>query len=273
MSTNTTHKQQHHMEASDHSEPNFKAFSKILNFMRELKEAFGTEFPQVVKYYSLCKKTGLDKHNLLNKHIKIFGNYCVDNSEAIHTSDLSLLNHDDIAFNDKIGFNLKQIVLKADADSAKVIVKHLQIILCLIHPDDKLKTSLTLAKKEQDEKDDTGAALNQIFPNLGGKEGDLFSGLLNKLRTRYDGKDMNNLNLGEIMSDLTNGGVLQEITDSVQNGLASGDLNLNSLMSGAMGIFDQMKGDQSNPQIAGMLGMLKPMMEQMSMANMDHTAN
>ena len=78
------------MSSSD--EPNLKAFVKILNFMKELANAFGTEFPQVAKYYALCKKTTMDNTTAINKQNGIFSAYCESNKDAIKNANASALS-------------------------------------------------------------------------------------------------------------------------------------------------------------------------------------
>lgn len=227
---------------SSATEPNFKAFSKITVFMRELKEAFGTEFPELAKYYQLCKRTGLDNHALIERQIGLFGKYCKANSEAIQTGQLDALNGDNIEFNDKIKFNLKAIVEKADETSRKVILKYLQLILCLIYPDDKLKNQLVAQAQEE----------KKVSP-----EEDMFASILSKVEDRY--KDKPPTDLGSTIADMQSSGFMQDLAASVTQGLDSGELDLTNLMRGAFGMFNKIKAEANDPQISGMLGMVESM--------------
>ena len=151
------------------SDPNFKAFAKILCFLKELRECFGAEFPSVVKYYSLCKKTNISNTAAIQKHVQIVGDFCLSNAAAIKSGAVDTLTPELIFFNDKINFSLLDIVAKAaDPSIKKAIANHLKLILCLIHPDEELKNSLVAI---------TAAAST--------KEEDLFANILGKMENKY----------------------------------------------------------------------------------------
>lgn len=225
------------------SEPNFKAFSKIVVFMRELKEAFGADFPEVVKYYKLCKGTSLDKHDLIHRQIQIFGEYCLANREAIQQGSLEQLNTEPIKFNDKIFFNLKDISGKADTASKAVILKYLQIILCLIHPDDGLKQQL-IQQAQEERKSSSNTKEEDIFATIFSKVGDRF-------------KDAQPTDLGSTIANLQTSGFMEEITQTISQGFENGELDPRNLMRTAFGLFSKIKDEATDPQMSGMISMVE----------------
>ena len=241
-------------------EPNFKAFSKILCFIKELKECFGDKFPSVAKYYTLCKKTNISNHAAIYKHVNIFGDYCSRNIEAIKGEQLeSLISDDIISYNEKINFDLKEIMLRAaDKTTQGVIFKHLKIILHLIYPDKELKNALAVHATP------TSSSSSSIIgvPVVGEtKEEALFSSLMSKMENKYGNSEIGNVN--DALADLKNNGFMEEITSSVSKGLDNGELDINNLIKGAFGMFNKIKAESNDPQIAGMMSMVESMLGQL----------
>ena len=236
-------------------EPNFKAFSKILCFVKELKECFGDKFPPVVKYYALCKKTSISNHAAIHKQVNIFGDYCFRNIEAIKGEHLeSLITDDLISYNEKINFDLKQIMLRvADKTTQGVIFKHLKVILYLIHPDKDLKTALTPL---------VATVAPSSFLSIDGenisKEEALLSNLMAKMENKYANSELSNVN--DALSDMKSSGIMEEITNTVGKGLDMGEIDINNLIKGAFGMFNKIKAQSDDPQVSGMISMVESML-------------
>jgi hypothetical protein len=230
------------------SDPNFKAFAKILCFMKELRECFGVEFPSVVKYYSLCKKTNISNVEAIHRHVQIVGDFCLLNAAAIKSGEVNTLTPDLIYFNDKINFSLLEVVNKTtDQNIKQAIANHLKLILCLIHPDEELKNALVAAS--------TSASTTT-------KEEDLFANLLGKMENKY-GNNKEVGNVSDALSDMQSSGFMQDITKTVTSGLESGELDVNNLVKGAFGMFNKIKAESNDPQIAGMMSMVESMLGQL----------
>jgi hypothetical protein len=230
-------------------EPNFKAFDKISKFVKSLKETFGAECHDVVKYSALCKKTNFDNHEAIHKHVRIFEQFCAANEDAIKAGDMSKLNTDSFIFSEKIGFNLKQLVLKNDVNANKAIAKHLQVITYAIHPSEELKTSLKTALTSQ--------------ASSSSKEENFFDSLMNKTMNKFSSSELAPNNLNQAMSSMQSNGFIQEITQDLEQGVASGDLDINKLLQGAMGMLHKVESEAGDdPQIAGMMSMVKGLLGQ-----------
>jgi hypothetical protein len=227
------------------TEPNFKAFSKILAFMNQLKDCFGNEFPEIVKYYSLVKKTGIDRTELICKHVDLFAGFCDQNKDAIKTGNMKNLSGDPIIFNDKIKFCLKSVVAKANTLECETIAKHLQLISCLIHTDEEMKTALMAATPA------TPAAGSGLT-----KEEAFFESLIGNLEQKYEGQDVNNV--GQVISDLKGNGFLDQMSAKLE----SGDLDPQNVLKGAQKMFDKIKGQTTDPALMGMMNMVQSLMNQ-----------
>ncbi len=223
------------------TEPNFKAFGKILAFMNALNDAFSTDFPEVKKYYSLVKCTKLDNNSVINKQNKIFEDYCMKNFDAIKSNNLENLVSDDIVYNDKIKFNLKSIVAGADKNSQDVICKHLQVILCLFHPDEDIKSSLAAAKSES-------------------KEDDIFNSIIASVEQQYSNTS-DILSFDQALSDVKSNGLYDNALNKISQGVATGELDMEKLMNSAFGMISKIKEEANDPQINGIVNMVEMMMK------------
>ena len=228
------------------SDVNLKTWSKIVAFVRALKESFDNISPDLTKYFKLCKSTSIDRTSIIKKHIDIFAAYCLANKDAIKSGKIDDINGDDIAFNDKIKFNLKMIVSKADNASKQVILKHLQVIQCLIYPDDELKLSLTTSSNNSSSKS---------------KEAALFDSLIDSMTAKYENQEFSNP--GEALQQIQSSGVIQDITTKVEQGIMNGDLDGESLIKECKRMFDAVKGEANDPQLAGALSMVESLLGQM----------
>ena len=247
-------------------EPNFKAFSKILCFIKELKECFGDKFPSVAKYYTLCKKTNISNHAAIYKHVNIFEDYCSRNIEAIKGEQLeSLISDDIITYNEKINFDLKEIMLRAaDKNTQGVIFKHLKIILHLIHPDQELKNALAVHATPTSSSSSFSSSIIGV-PVVGEtKEEALFSSLMSKMENKYGNSELGNVN--DALADLKSNGFMEEITSSVSKGLDNGELDINNLIKGAFGMFNKIKSQSDDPQVSGMISMVESMLGNLNLS-------
>lgn len=233
---------------SSESEPNFKAFSKILSFMNALNECFCNDFPEVTKYYSLCKKTTLDNHKAIHKQNQIFSEYLLLNKDCIKSGELGKLSDAYIAYNPKIFFSLKQVISKADKQTIGVITKHLQVILVCLHPDQELKTSLVSSNSNSSSSSTSNS-----------KEEDMLMNIIDKFGDKYSGANFTNV--GDAMNEMKTSGVMEELATSVSTKLATGDLDPRQLIQTAGKLFSKVKDQTTDdPQFGGMINMVESLL-------------
>ena len=252
----------------DEEEPNFKAFDKIQKFLRAMKESFGAEYPQVAKYYALCKKINFDNHTAIRRQTKVFGDYCMNNKEAIKQNKLELLTNDSFIVNDKIQFNLKQVVdaAKPDATTARSILKYLQYILYCIHPDADLKNALTTTSGATGANTTAPTISGDMFKDLfssgeGGEksnEDKLFESLLGNMSSKYS----NISDPSQAFATLQNGNMMQELQQSIGSGIESGNIDPSKLLTNAFGMFSKLKTQVDDPGLMGMMNMVEGLLNQ-----------
>jgi len=237
--------------SSEDTEPNYKAFDKIQKFLRDLKETFGSEFPGVAKYYSVCKKINFDNHKAIQFQNKIFGDYTEQNKAAIKAGKLDELNDASFVIDTKIQFNLKQIIAKAqpDAQTRRSITKYLQYICVLFHPDQDIKTSLTAvpAKSKEDE------VFDQLFNKMQSKLGD---------NPDLFGASGEGFNEAQALTNMHSSGIYNDIQQVIGGGIDSGELDPSKLLGNAFGMFEKIKGQVNDPALAGIVGMVENLLNQ-----------
>ena len=231
------------MSSSD--EPNLKAFVKILNFMKELANAFGTEFPQVAKYYALCKKTTMDNTTAINKQNGIFSAYCESNKDAIKNANASALSEAPISYTEKFSFNLKAILEKSDKDTTKVIFTHLQVISCILNPDEELKTALT----------------SKPAPQKGGADS-IIKSLMDDVSSSFaqgDSKevDLSMSSINNKISEFKTSGKMIGFVEKIAKEIESGNCTENDIINQAASMLNQVKSEAGDdPQLSGVFNMI-----------------
>lgn len=248
-------------------EINFKAFDKIQKFMRDLKSAFGDEDTDLNKFALLTKKTNFDRHDIILKHLDLFGAYCLANQQAIKANDPMKLNEDDLIYNESIKFNLRRLVVKADADSRKVIAKHLQYIFCLLYPDDQLKNALLSSIMSSSTSSNSSQSVDATLSDLTKVKGDetkeeaFCNNLMERIMTNSQPTD-NVTNIHQAMNHLNQSNIIDDIRSTIPAGLENGTLDLNNLLKGAFGMFNKVKEQSDDPQLSTMLHMVEGMLNQ-----------
>jgi hypothetical protein len=215
------------------TEPNYKAFKKILDFMGSLKDTFTNK--AVNKYYTLVQATTMDNTQAIEKQTQIFGAFCTANKEAIKSGKLKTdLKQGNLVFNDKFQFDLKTLIQGSDAETVECIATHLRLISYTIHGDEEMKNQLVAIS--------SNSSSSSSAQSQGSKEDDLFNGLVQKI-VNGESSDPNQL-IGDVTSQLFN----------------AEDLDLNKLMSSAFGFLrsakQQMGDDESSAPMLNMVEMM-----------------
>ena len=206
--------------------------------MAQLKDSYGSEFPEVNKFHQLVKRLDIDADDHQDKILKVVkavGDYCSANADLIKARDVAGLPQGKcITYNDKIFIDVKKIVDASDEASQSVIADHLQYLLYLIHPDGELKEALVVKAEEQK---------SNVNP-----EDNFFASLLGQIEST-------NPNPQGDMS-----GFMDAIQNQVMNGIENQQLDPNRLIQSAFGMFNQLKtqaGGNADPEVAGMFSMVE----------------
>jgi hypothetical protein len=121
--------------SSDHK----KTFSKIVCFVGELNQIFGSKYDNIKRYYKLLKAS-MTNPSSVNSHVLIFETFSKQNKESIVSKDLSFCEN--IKFSDRVFINLQTIYSESDKETKENMSKHLQLIGYLSTGDQDFKDSL-----------------------------------------------------------------------------------------------------------------------------------
>jgi hypothetical protein len=221
---------------------NLKAFAKIRAFAKELNDCFGQKHHNVELYNRLLKKTDILNKVHVSKQVKVFEDFLVEfKTEIINKSKKGLADKN-IKFSEKVFFNIGTLLSESDKETTNVIFSHLQIILFVLHPDAEVKTALQKSASEQ-----TGTSSGKFIDTF-----------MNKIENTF--KEKNFKDAGEAISGLMSSNVMGELIESMNQGVESGDLNLNDLLSDVQGMLGNLTGTGGSMDIGSMMGMLGPLM-------------
>lgn len=232
------------------SEPAFKAFRAISEFVADLSDAFGSKFREVTLYNHLLSKTKISNKEAVTKHIQIFGEFCVRNQDALLKKAPTQIVSRRITYSDKVFLDLYSILnqpeLQLDTSTADAIWNHLLVIQATIDPTSKAHDILTSIRADTS------------------NEGQFLGSFLNKIQGNINPEQM----AANPMSAVTNilqSGVLNDLVGSIDQGVKGGTLDLGKLT----GMVQQMLGGlnmganpaESGPALGGLnLGSMMSMM-------------
>lgn len=139
----------------------FTAFCKILNFVNELNNVFGSKYKNIKKYYNLLKKSQT-KPFAVSKQAVIFEQFINQNKDFIISKDVSKLSTDNITFSENNVFiNLRQVMSESDTETKDVIFKHLQVISYAFSKDEQVKQAIL-----KDNKDNEGQFIDTFMQKV-----------------------------------------------------------------------------------------------------------
>jgi hypothetical protein len=234
--------------SSDHK----KTFSKIVCFVGELNQTFGSKYDNIKRYYKLLKAS-MTNPSSVSSHVLIFETFSKQNKESVISKDLSFCEN--IKFSDRVFINLQTIYSESDKETKENMSKHLQLIGYLSTGDEDFKDSLVNNKNvsqkliksvnepvkplvdessneykyinkfaetikdsltdEDFEENPIKAALNLV---KSGKLNDIFS-------TMKKEKEEGRLDLGKLLMNV------QAMTSDIKSGMDLGDSKANDTMS------------------------------------------
>jgi hypothetical protein len=213
-----------------------------------MNDFFGKKQKSLALYSRLISKTSFVHEKSIRKHIQVFREFYLQNTDAINSRTLDKMTNKVIKFNDKIYINLEHIFKFADTDAKVAIWNHLLALGSLLDPTGKAKEILK----------------NKLG---GGKEEQFVSKIIDNVEQNFQP----GANPQEIVTNLLSGGFLQEMIGGMNEGLENGDLDMSKLMGAvqtmitAMGEQSGNKDDMAQIQnmVSGMMGNMGPMLDMM----------
>jgi len=225
-------------------ESNLKTYTKILAFVKQLNDNFGSKYNNIHLYYKLLKKTKVSNQNAINKHNLIFKNFCIDNKDFIITKLTKNIKTDNINFSDKVYINIKQIFNESDNETKEVMFKHIQLISYLLTKDNDVKKCL-MGLPSDDGKTNTVLELETED-----NEKQFINGFVNKIEGAFKDKNYDNPLMATF--DLLQSGIFSEVVGSMSKDISSGKLDINKLLGNVQGMVSELSKD-INPSMQNTL--------------------
>jgi len=266
------------------TDSNLLVFKAISNFTTCLSEVFGNEHRSLKLYAHLINKTALINEKPILKHIEAFRIFCIANRDALIEKDVKQIdpNTKKIEYSNRVYIDIPHIFSKADRDTSQIIWKHLLTISALVDPTGKAKQIL--------QKRSGGEAIS---------EDDFLSNIIQKVEDNVDP----NANPMEAVSSIMQSGIFTELVGGMGSGLEDGTLDLGKLMGSvqkmvttlndehgqsgggdndeAVNMINTMmgtiqagaanntqNGDNTPPDLSGMLNMMGPMLNNLQNPNL-----
>ena len=206
-------------------EINLITFNAISKFVAELSDLYGKKQRSLNLYNRLIKKTTICNEGPIQKHIKAFKKFCVDNREALRTKDVSKLTTDVIKYSETACIDMTGIFTLVSKEENKddvkeireAIWKHLLTISALVDPAGKAKEIL---------KESAGSSQNSS------QEVDFIAGIIDKVENTVDP----NANPMEAVSSIMQSGIFNDLISDMNSGLQSGNLDISKLMGAVTGM-------------------------------------
>ena len=237
-------------------------FRSIVKFVNSLNECFGKSQKSLQLYSRLIKKTTIMHEKAIDKHIKLFSEFCKTNEQQIIDKNKKFTNYT-IKYSDRVFVNFESIFKKATNDNLTIIWKYLLTILAFVKPGSKAKELLKRSIKKP-------ATSRVPFTNDGDgtKESDFINEIINTVENSVD-EDMDDPM--QAVNKMMTSGAFQGLMGSMNNGLANGDLDVGKLLGTVQGMVSTLNNDLSgNPDVNNNdMNQMNDMMGQMNgMVNM-----
>ena len=217
------------------------SFKAVAAFVKDLNEVFGKKQKSLALYARLIEKTGIVHEKPIEKHLEAFKAFCIYNRDSISSQNKRGLSNPKISYNDRVYIDMNHIfnLCENEPDTTDTIWKHILTISALLDPTSNAKKIL----KENIEK-------NQHEGN-DSKEEEFISSLIDKVEQSIDPTKVSDNPMAAV-SSMMSSGVITDLIGNMQNGLASGELNLGRLMNTVQGMMTKMGGPRiENNAITG----------------------
>ena len=204
-------------KALPYASRNTKIFKAITEFADQLNDAFCKEDVNVNKVYRILTKTSITNRKVLERHLIIFHGFLEMNRMPILARNPEKFTESYIELTERIKMNLKEIIIKSDTNTRKIIWQHLFNIMYLYNPDDAIiKNELKVAMAENETRE------NKFLMETFNK----FESVMKKPESDEQAKDPM-----AMMGSLLNSGFLNDMIGNINNGVNKGDLNIKNLIS------------------------------------------
>lgn len=205
-----------------------KVFTKALAFVSELTRV--NNDPQINIYYKVMKKTPIGNEIAIKKHVNTFSNYIIKNENAILNKSIKDLTTDKIVLNDKVYLEIAKYFTSTNTD---VMFQHLLLLLHLCKPSDNSKQKLIELS--------SNSSNSSSSSNGEAGENKFLSKYIKKMEEEYGDKEFTDP-VNAAMSMMQSGMITNLIQD-ISEGVKSGELNPESLLSSVQSSFHDLTGN------------------------------
>lgn len=222
-------------------------FNAISKFVSCLNECYGPKQLSLQLYNTLLNKTTLSHTEAIEKHVKLFKEFCVENQDAILEKKSDNITLSLIEYSDKVKIDFDQIFELADKSEESVIWNHILIICAYLNPQIRAKEILMKDKDNTKESNFLTDIISTVEQNVGSDVNDPMKAV------------------GDIMSS----GVFTDLVGNMTSGLQNGELDLGKLVgtvNNMVGTLVQDAGGEGGmpSEMGAMMNNLNSMMGQMT---------
>lgn len=213
-------------------ELNLITFNAISKFVSELGDLYGNKKSQrpLSLYKRLLKKTTIFNEKPIQKHIKAFRLFCVNNREYIQLKDSTKLAQNTIKYSETAYINMRSIFDLVDNEEDKneskqikeSIWNHILTVSALVDPAGKAKEILKESSK------------NSSSNN--GQEVNFIANIIDKVEKNVDP----NANPMEAVGSIMQSGIFTDLISDMNQGLQTGNLDIGKLMGAVTGMVSTM---------------------------------
>lgn len=213
------------------TDDNVFLFKCIVDFIHSLNELYGEKQHSLQLYDLLMDKTGIVHEEPIRRHIHLFYTFVRENEKAILETNIEYMKLWKIEYSDKVFIDLKPIFQDVNEENIHCIWNHLLTLLAILIPTSKAKQIL----KEMKEKKQKG------------NEEDFLSNIMDKVGKHIDPTKTSNP--AEMMSGIMSSGLFTELMNDMNEGMSSGDLDINKMMGSLQGMIGNLSNmiEKSNP--------------------------
>lgn len=226
------------------SDQDTKIFVTFVNFVSALNDLYGEKFRSVALYHRLLDHTTIEASAAVEKNIAALKKFFEPNIETIDNGNLGKLNGK-ISYSEKVFVPVTEILNDANGPTKKTIYKHLLTLAALTFPSSKARDHLT-------NEESLSAALGESH------EDRFLNRLVDTLKTTIPENETDPMTA---IQGVMSSGMFTMIAEDMKNGMESGQLDLNRMLSsltGMMGGIDMRSDDMAgnDNMITGVLGTL-----------------
>lgn len=203
-------------------------FKKISEFAVSLNDLFGKRQRTLALYNRLLQKIPVTNTEKICKVVDNFTEFCVKNREAITSTSFNHLESRRIVYSEKIYIDLEDIFSVADNETVKTIWSHLLTISAYVDPSSNAKQvllSMTAEQKQDQDKSKEESFLSEMIEDVG------------KTITPNAVSGGNPMSM---VTDMLSSGMLNNLIGKMEQGINSGQLDINKLMASVQGMIGSM---------------------------------